>query len=144
MCLIIFSKTGKLPAEADFREAAKDNPDGIGVMSADGAQKFLGRKHVRRAWRYVRQLSAEGLPFGIHFRWATHGEVTRANAHPFEVPTNGALVMHNGILWTSAYATTRESDTAIFCTDVLPKILDFSHPDWKLAVTIPLDTATSY
>lgn len=131
MCLIIYSSKGNVPARADFYEAANDNPDGIGVMSADGIRKFLGKKATKKAWKYVQSLA--GMPFGIHFRWATHGEITRANCHPFKVPGIG-FAMHNGILWTSTLATKEESDTAIFCRDFLPSYGEMLGATWRADV----------
>jgi len=120
MCLIIYSEKAKLPPRDWFAEAAVTNPDGIGVMSADGIAKFLGKRKTRRAWRYVSQLAADGLPFAVHFRWATHGRVSRANCHPFEIPGTGAHLMHNGVLWTCRLANDEMSDTRIFAEDVMP------------------------
>jgi hypothetical protein len=121
MCLIIFSQTGKLPPRDYFSQAATNNPDGIGVMSADGVAKFLGKRKARRAWRYVQQLSADGIPYGVHFRWATHGRINRSNCHPFEIPGTDSHMMHNGILWTSAFSTDEASDTRLFADEIAPK-----------------------
>lgn len=134
MCLIIYSKNGKLPPKEDFHEAAKDNPDGIGVMSSDGVDKFLGKRATKRAWRYVSDLAKAGIPFGVHFRWATHGKVGRENSHPFQAPGTGDYVMHNGILWTSKMATDDESDTAIFVRNFLPHFGHRSDSNWKASV----------
>lgn len=132
MCLIMFSRSGALPDKDLFWQAAIDNPDGIGIMSALGVEKFLGKKHVRKAWRYiVKNLEGESIPFGVHFRWATHGEVTRRNCHPFKVPELGAYLMHNGILFTHAEATTEDSDTAIFARKYLPQLGEPGSHAWR-------------
>lgn len=126
MCLIIYSPTASLPPRQYFAEAGVNNPDGIGVMSADGVCKFLGKRKTRRAWRYVQQLSDAGIPYGVHFRWATHGRVSRDNCHPFPIPGHDAHLMHNGILWTSIRADANTSDTAIFAREIAPAILSLS------------------
>src|SRR5215469_14513556 len=70
---------------------------GIAVLSPQGTQTF------RRVGR-VRDLEAS-LPkrltgkIGIgHTRWATHGEVTEANAHPQASEDGRIRVVHNGII----------------------------------------------
>lgn len=98
MCLIAYVKAGSAMPESYFRAAAHDNADGIGIMSADGVEKFLGRKMVKRAWRYTRRLHEANAEFAVHFRFATHGRVALINTHPFRTPDGNAYVMHNGIL----------------------------------------------
>ena len=115
MCLIVYSPTGELLERRVFDDALVINPDGIGVMSPRGVEKFLGKKSAKKAWRYLRRLGDSRIPHGIHFRLATHGDVTRYNCHPFYAPNSDAIVMHNGILrLTAELATTTRSDTAIF------------------------------
>jgi len=113
MCLIAYVPANKQMPETYFRAAAKDNSDGIGFMSADGVEKFLGRKMVKRAWRYARQLHDANVEYAVHFRWATHGRVALTNTHPFKTPDGNAYVMHNGILtdYTPEDKYGDESDT---------------------------------
>ena len=117
MCLIIYSKNGDPVDRTVFDYARTTNPDGIGVMSIDGVAKFLGRKHGKRAWRYLSQLSGAGIPFAVHFRWRTHGDISRRNTPPYTVPGRDVHIMHNGILSqyaAKAGAATGLSDTALF------------------------------
>lgn len=114
MCLIIYSPTGDLLERPVFEDARLGNPHGIGIMSRRGVQKFLGRTAGRRAWQCLRQLSESHIPYGIHFRWATHGDVTRGNCHPFYAPKSDAIVMHNGVLHTAEDSTPSQSDTSLF------------------------------
>lgn len=125
MCLIIYAAEAALIPREQFWRGAQDNNDGIGIMSTDGVEKFLGRKMVRRAYAYARSLAAAGIPYGVHFRWATHGRVGKPNTHPFEIPGTAYWMMHNGILWTSSEATDDLSDTAIFARDVMPLYMDW-------------------
>lgn len=129
MCQIVYSPKGDLMPREVFDLSRYSNPDGIGVMSERGPEKFLGRKAGKRAWRYLRALSAAGIPHGVHFRWATHGEVTRANCHPFE--SRDALIMHNGILsQTAKDADAQRSDTALFVERFMEYVPEPTEPTY--------------
>lgn len=138
MCLIIYSKHGEEIPRDHFWQGSLDNNDGIGIMSIDGVEKFLGRKKTKRAYAYARSLSNAGIPYAVHFRWATHGKIGQFNTHPFEIPGTPYYMMHNGVLWTSSLATDDLSDTAIFARDVMPLYVDWrdsSDPDgWLMTL----------
>lgn len=115
MCLIAYSPTGSMITKRVFDYARAMNADGIGIMSKHGVAKFVGRRSGKRAWRYLRRI--EGTEYGIHFRWATHGQVSRELAHPFESRMSDTFVMHNGIISRTAALAKRDgvdSDTSIF------------------------------
>lgn len=123
MCLIAFSQNGELMDRDTFDHARACNPDGIGVMSCLGVEKFVGHKAGKRAWRYITR-ALYNIPHAVHFRYATHGAVNRALCHPFE-SKSGALVMHNGVLASTArYATDKCSDTALFVQWYMSQIPD--------------------
>lgn len=123
MCLIIYSPDGQEIPRQNFWQGAADNQDGIGIMSMDGTEKFNGRKQCKRAYAYARKLVAAGLPYAVHFRFATHGRISKENTHPFEIPETDWYMMHNGILWTHKLANEEVSDSAIFAYDVMPRYM---------------------
>lgn len=118
MCLIAYMPSGKAMPADHMVAAHVNNNDGIGVMSSDGVHKFLGRKALKRAKRYIETLVQKKLAHAIHFRYATHGAVTAANCHPFELPNGNGWLMHNGVLNDYTAKSTREhSDTYFFAQE---------------------------
>jgi hypothetical protein len=60
-------------------------------------------------------------PFGIHFRVATHGTISKENCHPFRVNKKVAI-MHNGILPMNSDIKDELSDTQHFVNRVLKQL----------------------
>lgn len=122
MCLAIFQPAGKAIAESHLLEGFKNNPHGAGFMYFDENGRVQTYKSMHfdafideyeTAWA----LHGQHSPFGIHFRWATHGTQDINNVHPFKMNEHVA-VLHNGIL-PCKIVDKKMSDTAAFVRDYL-------------------------
>lgn len=126
MCLIAYAPKGQLIPREVLSYAAWQNDDGIGVMSSDGVRKYLGNKMLKKARRYMESLAEAGTPYAVHMRWATHGDVTLDNTHPYQSPGKTHYIMHNGIIsLTTAESSAEESDTAVYVRKFLDNMPDF-------------------
>lgn len=70
---------------------------GIAVRVKKSNPKFAVEKHIGKIGEAHTNLSTSVLGIG-HTRWATHGGVTVANAHPHLDCTKTVAVVHNGII----------------------------------------------
>jgi hypothetical protein len=116
VCLIIDQNKTTPLTDDEIAAIYRRNQDGMGaVYTVKGRLK---------AWRYVPENAADAIRayratlaqaddrVVLHWRYATHGVVSPAMAHPFALPF-GAYLVHNGVLvaW-GAKALPGESDTA--------------------------------
>ncbi len=96
MCCIIHRPKGANEiSEWTLKRLIRINPDGWGVSYyKDGRLKVLKSLVMDEALDQVRKLEKEDIEFLFHVRYATHGEVTIHNCHPYDL--NNGVVFHNG------------------------------------------------
>lgn len=118
MCLIVSGKAHNL-TRLDLVSAEKRNPDGWGIFTPDGVFYSFETPDVW-AIEFIRTLP-KNTPTTIHFRLATHGNVTIDNAHPFALE-NGTWFMHNGVLWGDQWKCKDglKSDTRLLAEKLSP------------------------
>jgi len=80
---------------------------GIAVLNADGIalRKRIGR--IANLAELLQESPVEGKIGISHTRWATHGAVTDANAHPHVDQTGALALVHNGVI--ENHGTLREA-----------------------------------
>lgn len=127
MCLIIAGPAGKirslLLSRPDLRnDIFAYNSDGFGAMYANRR----GLKTIRVVPRFeadvervLQTLPDDDRNLALHWRMKTHGEVTTANCHPYDVSPGRVAMMHNGVLHTGNAADPSRSDTYHFIQDFL-------------------------
>ncbi len=137
MCLAIFKPRGVCISKKYLRNGFESNDHGAGfaVATKEGELKiFKGYM----TWKdfYTAYKPFAGATALIHFRLATHGDMSHDNCHPFDL-CNGTLAMvHNGIISMMSDDRTK-SDTRLFCETVLEPLLKrvpINEPALKLLV----------
>ncbi len=130
MCGIV-GYIGKQKASAIILEGLKRleyrGYDSAGVVTQNGSHFDLAKK-AGRVEGLIKGTGAQKLPgtTGIgHTRWATHGGVTDANAHPHISSDQKIALIHNGVienyasikkfLLTKGYTFQSETDTEVLC-----------------------------
>lgn len=130
MCCIIYKPKGvQMPSLDTLAKIKKLNHNGYGFVSTNHFHKGLDYR------TFLRHLSEVGDDEDciIHFRFATHGSVCRANCHPFVI--NDVYFAHNGTLRVYPTADMTDSEIA-FKLKIYPAIEKYgfgnSQTDWVI------------
>ncbi len=139
MCIIAVSKRGvKQPTLEQLHTMFDSNPHGAGYMVAREGKCFIHKGLME--WRdFERAVKNEHFteddPVVYHFRISTQAGVKPTMTHPFPLSKkieNCELldvscdvgIAHNGIIRMTSFAKeTRFSDTALFITDYMRKLI---------------------
>jgi len=145
MCLIIQTDKPKVITDNMMNCAYLNNDDGFGLMFANKGKVHvhkLGKpksfKSINKVWDSYKDLD---VPMGLHFRFNTNGESSKAMSHPYQVlskdeSNRDIWLMHNGPQLPTPMIDDNKSDTHQFVKWVLrPQLLNepelLYNPDWQ-------------
>ena len=145
MCLIIQATKPQVITDTMMNCAYLNNDDGFGLMFANKGKIHvhkLGKpksfKVINKVWDSYKDLD---VPMGLHFRFNTNGESSKAMSHPYQVLTKeensrDLWLMHNGPQLPTPMIDNNKSDTHQFVKWILkpqlanePELL--YNPDWQ-------------
>ena len=107
MCVICYVPAGvKTPSYRILKAMHNANPHGQGFCTPSQFSKGLNFDY------FAEQLRKRDInePCIMHFRWATHGSIKKANCHPFKI--EDVCFAHNGILSVQPMRDKTDSETA--------------------------------
>lgn len=120
-----------MPASDILDKAFHRNPHGCGLVSPSIFYKGLSYSSFKTALRRC----SEDEPLLIHFRFATHGSVRRANCHPFFDKETNTYFMHNGVLGAIGPSKDRTDSECAFRWILQPYIQKYGLDSTELAET---------
>jgi len=126
MCIGIYVPEGKYVNKKTLKVCYENNPDGAGLMYSDGKnliidKGFFSFKSFWKEYRSIMQGDKKKSGIVLHFRVATHGNISKRNCHPFQVNENLGFV-HNGMIDIKMEKGSTMSDTAVFNELILKKL----------------------
>lgn len=143
MCIIAYKPAGvDFPPKKTLKTCFENNPDGAGLMFADGGavtikKGFMTFAAFWKALRGVREKHGDAPAYVMHFRISTQGGVNPPCTHPFplsremddlrRLETRAKIgVAHNGIITLTSAGWNKKieySDTMLFITRFLSLII---------------------
>jgi len=158
MCLIAYAPKKSLISLASLENAYENNKDGWGICYQDPVseeliidKQLLDFEQFKLAWKMV----PEDVHVGVHFRWKTHGDLSRDNVHPYLIldkangdPVDLAL-MHNGVISYIHPHGEKRSDTQMYVDLILRPILLKNweliyDPNFKLLIERDISTGSKF
>jgi predicted glutamine amidotransferase len=158
MCIIAVSRQGvKQPTLEQLRRMYNRNPDGAGYMFARGGKVYI-HKGFMTFEDFSRNIKQEHFtkadPVVYHFRISTQAGVSPEMTHPFPLTpyiedceyldcSCDIGVAHNGIIRMTSCANNRYSDTALFITRYMSKLIRDRNDISDSAIKIMIDQLTN-
>lgn len=135
MCIIVAKPQGvEFPRWRTLKNCWQANPDGAGFMVADGgrvkiSKGYMSWRKFEKSLKKAKRSAGNDAAFVIHFRIATHGDVSPECCHPFPlarsvkklraVSTSCAVgIAHNGVIPNRA-TDARTSDTMDYIRSII-------------------------
>lgn len=140
MCQIIIKPKGKLLSIENLDIAQEKNKDGQGVMwyNEDEKKMYYYKTLDYVAFKDIIINHVKEHTAVVHLRWASKGEVTAENLHPFKT-SHGAMLCHNGTL--TSWGNDKVSDTQEFAETFRKLNIDLEAPATKTLVSHIIGTA---
>lgn len=121
MCLLIVATKGHPIPKEYVKSAWRNNPDGAGVSYIKDGTLYIskGIMDLETLEATLEEVGDESNRI-LHFRYATRGEVTQDNTHPFALHEAEAVMAHNGPCVSPLYPGDKErSDSRMLAEDLL-------------------------
>ena len=132
MCVIIYKPKGiELPSIELLTKARNHNSHGCGIVAPNVFYKGLSFESFKRN---LKKCSKEE-PVLIHFRYATHGSIKKANCHPFFDSDTNTFFMHNGILSAIKVKDDRTDSETAFRNILVPYIKKYGLDSTEVSET---------
>lgn len=126
MCIIIVANKNKKIPNEHIRLANELNCDGFGISASVNNKLFVYKSisinsdDIIKLYNSIRQVATGDIV--LHFRLATHGDISDKLCHPFYV-NKDLVTFHNGVIRDSVSGYNghdkNESDTTAFVNNVL-------------------------